>query len=201
MLKGDKEDRIIARSYKGPLLLSGRRAGVKFVALGFDIRESDLPLRVAWPLFLLNTINDFVEEDVSYISSFRTGIVWNIPAPSAAEQATLELPDGSKRVVPIKDGRAVFLGQHAGFYKLVTGDAATASAGTSAEVTTFAANLIDPEESAIKPEPELKVDGRAAGPASEFKIGVRREVWIYLLLAALIVTTIEWLTYHRRVTV
>lgn len=201
VLKGDKEDRVIARSYKGPLLISGRRAGVKFVALGFDIRESDLPLRVAWPLFLLNTINDFVEEDVSYISSFRTGLVWNIPAPSAAEQATLELPDGSKRVVPIKDGRAVFLGQHAGFYKLVTGDAAGTSAGASPEVTMFAANLIDPEESTIKPEPELKVDGRAAGPATEFKIGVRREVWIYLLLAALIVTTIEWLTYHRRVTV
>ena len=35
----------------------------------------------------------------------------------------------------------------------------------------------------------------------EFKIGVRREMWVYLLLAVLLVTTFEWLTYHRRVTV
>lgn len=194
ILKGEKEDKVVARSYKGPLLLQGRRAGVKFVALGFDIRESDLPLRIAWPLFLLNTINEFVEEDVSYISSFRTGSVWNIPASSAADTATLELPDGTKRVVPIKDGRAVFLGQMAGFYKLSTGPAAE-------ETSMFAANLSDPQESAITPVPELKVDGRAAGAVGEFKIGVRREMWIYLLIAVLVVTTLEWLTYHRRVTV
>jgi hypothetical protein len=30
---------------------------------------------------------------------------------------------------------------------------------------------------------------------------VRREIWIYLLAAALIMTTIEWITYHRRITV
>jgi hypothetical protein len=194
VLTGTKEDKVVARSYKGPLLLQGRRAGVKFVALGFDIRESDFPLRVAWPLFLLNTINDFVEEDVSYISSFRTGSVWSIPVSSAAETALLEAPDGSKHQVPIKDGRAVFLGQQAGFY--------TVSTGTNAEEKSmFAANLSDVAESSIAPVPELKVDGKAAGPVGEFKIGVRREMWVYLLIAVLLVTTFEWLTYHRRVTV
>jgi hypothetical protein len=194
VLKGAKEDKVVARSYKGPLLIQGRRAGVKFVALGFDVRESDLPLRVAWPLFLLNTINDFVEEDTSYISSFRTGTVWNIPAASGAETATLELPGGEKRVVPVKDGRAVFLGQQAGFYKISTGASAE-------ETSMFAANLSDPQESAIRPAEKLTVDGRAAGAVGEFKIGVRREMWIYLLVAVLLVTTLEWLTYHRRITV
>jgi Ca-activated chloride channel family protein len=192
VLKGDKDDKIVARSFKGPLLIQGRRAGVKFVALGFDVRESDFPLRIAWPLFLLNTINEFVEEDVGYISSFRTGSVWSIPASSAAETATLELPDGSKRSVPIKDGRAVFLGQEAGFYKIST---------SAEDVTMFAANLADPQESAIGPHDKLEVDGRVAGAVGEFKIGVRREIWVYLLLAVLLVTTIEWLTFHRRVTV
>jgi Ca-activated chloride channel family protein len=193
-LKGDKDDKIIGKSFKGPLIIQGRRAGVKFVALGFDIRESDFPLRIAWPLFLLNTINDFVEEDTSYISSFRTGQVWSIPAASSAEEATLELPDGTKRTVPIKDGRAVFLGQNAGFYKLSTG------AGPD-ETTMFAANLSDVAESTIVPMKELKVDGKPAGEVGEFKIGVRREIWVYLLAAVLLVTALEWLTYHRRVTV
>ncbi|MDI1477700.1 VWA domain-containing protein [Polyangium sp. y55x31] len=191
-LKGEKEDKVIGKSYKGPILIAGSRAGVKFVALGFDIRESDFPLRISWPLFLLNTINEFVEEDVQYISSFRTGTVWQIPASSAAATATLELPDGTKRDVPVKDGRAVFLGQQAGFYKLST---------SPDEITTFAANLVDPAESVIKPQTELVVGGRAAGPVGEFKVGVRREIWIYLLAAVLLVTAIEWLTYHRRVTV
>jgi hypothetical protein len=30
---------------------------------------------------------------------------------------------------------------------------------------------------------------------------VRRELWIYLLLAAVMLTAIEWATYHRRITV
>jgi hypothetical protein len=195
ILKGEKEDKVVAKSYKGPLLIQGRRAGVKFVALGFDIRESDLPLRISWPLLLLNTINDFVEEDTSYISSFRTGAVWHIPASSAAETAVLELPDGARRVVPIKDGRAVFLGQHAGFYTLAVGPEG------SEERSMFAANLSGPAESTITPSPELAVHGRVAGSVGEFKIGVRRELWVYLLAAVLLVTAIEWLTYHRRVTV
>ncbi len=204
LLKGTKEDKVVAQSYKGALLLQGRRAGAKFVALGFDVRESDLPMRIAWPLFLLNTINDFVEEDVSYISSFRTGTVWNVPVASSADSATLEPvgPDGAprvvagaeKRTVPVKDGRAVFLGQRAGFYKISTGPSPD-------ETSMFAANLSDPQESAIRPRESLTVDGRLAGEVGEFKIGVRREMWIYLLLAVLAVTTLEWLTFHRRITV
>jgi hypothetical protein len=195
ILKGEKEDKIVARSFKGALLLQGRRAGNKFVALGFDIRESDFPMRVAWPLFVLNVINDFVEEDTSYISSFRTGTVWNVPVASAADTAKLKLlPNGEERTVPVKDGRAVFLGQQAGFYQVSTGKAAE-------ETTMFAANLSDTQESAIAPREKLEVDGRAAGEVGEFKIGVRREMWIYLLIAVLIVTTIEWVTYHRRITV
>lgn len=195
VLKGNKEDRVVGRSYKGPLLLEGRRSGVKFVALGFDVRESDFPLRIAWPLFLLNAINNFVEEDTSYISSFRTGSVWHIPASSSAEVASLEQPDGTTRTVPIQEGRAVFLGQHAGFYALRVGVAG------AQEESMFAANLSAPEESAIATAAELKVDGRGAGAVSEFKIGVRRELWVYLLAAVLLVTAIEWFTYHRRVTV
>lgn len=65
----------------------------------------------------------------------------------------------------------------------------------------FAANLSDPLESAIAPHDKLEVDGKEAGPVGEFKIGVRREMWIYLLVAVLLVTTLEWLTFHRRITV
>jgi hypothetical protein len=73
---------------------------------------------------------------------------------------------------------------------------------TKAGATTeFAANLLDAEESTIGPADKLVVDGKEAGKVEGFKVGVRREIWIYLLIAAVIVTAIEWATYHRRVTV
>ena len=47
----------------------------------------------------------------------------------------------------------------------------------------------------------ITVDGREAGPVSGFHVGVRSEWWITLLLLAIAITSIEWATYHRRITV
>ena len=193
-------DKVVGASDQGPILVTGQRGPHKFVALGFDVRDSDLPLRVAWPLLLLNSINFFTDEDAQYISSFRTGDVWRVPVSSANGQARLKAPFGSELVVPVHEGRAVYLGEHAGFYEL-TGASSGAEAVAPATTTAFAANLLDADESAIEPAPELVVDGKRAGTLSGFQIGVRREIWIYLLLAAIILTALEWVTYHRRITV
>lgn len=185
-------DRVVGLSESAPILIGGVRGGHKFVALGFDVRDSDLPLRVAWPLFLMNCVNWFTDEDASYLSSFRTGDVWRIPAPSDAQSATLTLPGGATQPVPVHEGRAVHLGTRAGFYELAL---------PNGQKTTFAANLLDGAESTIAPQPELVVDGQHAGALEGFQIGVRREIWIYLLIAVALLTAIEWATYHRRVTV
>ncbi|MEM1417370.1 MAG: VWA domain-containing protein, partial [Myxococcota bacterium] len=64
-------DRVLARDERGPpLLVRGSRGGHPFVALLFDPDASDLPLRVAWPLFLLNAIDVFVEEGAGFVSSY-----------------------------------------------------------------------------------------------------------------------------------
>jgi hypothetical protein len=94
----------------------------------------------------------------------------------------------------------VYLGENAGFYELNGGEGSEAPDAPSTK-TAFAANLLDSDESAIETAKELVVDGKKAGTLSGFQIGVRREIWIYLLLAALLLTAIEWITYHRRITV
>ncbi|HMJ11142.1 MAG TPA: VWA domain-containing protein [Polyangiaceae bacterium] len=186
-------DRVIGQSDLGPILVDGRRGGVPFVALGFDPRDSDFVLRVGWPLFVLNVVNYFVQEDTGYVSSYRTGEVWRVPAPSNVDVATLVDPAGKSRKVPVKEGRAVYLGEQAGFYRLSTGEREGSSA--------FAGNLADPEESRIAPRKELVLGSGKAAAVGDFQPGVRRELWLYLLLAVLGVSVIEWITYHRRVTV
>ncbi len=200
-LKPEKTDRVVAASFKGPILVEGRRGGRRFMSLGFDPRDSDFVLRVAWPLFVLNTINYFVEEDTGYISSFRTGEVWRIPAPSGAEVAELELPDGTKRQVPIKQGRAVYQGDQAGFYTLRVKSEAEGDGESPAQETMFAANLVDLDESRIEPSAKLEIGKTEATAVANFSAGVRREIWLYLLIAAIIASTVEWVTYHRRLTV
>ncbi|MEP7051454.1 MAG: VWA domain-containing protein [Pseudomonadota bacterium] len=188
-------DHVLGASEQGPILVSGARAGRPFVVLGFDPRSSDLVLRVAWPLFVLNSINAFIEEDTGYVSSFRTGDVWRVPVPSSAESATVIDPTGFRHTVPVKEGRAVYLGELAGFYKLVTGS------GVDATTSEFAANLSDLAESRITPARELALGAQKASPVSIGVPGSKREPWVYLLAAAIMLSVIEWITYHRRVTV
>jgi hypothetical protein len=194
-------DKVVGASEDGPILIAGTRAGHKFVALGFDVRESDLTLRVAWPVLLINTINWFSDDDASYLSSFRTGEVWRIKVGGDLPQASLRLPDGRFTEVPVHEGRAVYLGQHAGFYELGGKAHETEVAGdsTKGQSTAFAANLLDAEESTIAPSDTLVVDGKPAGTPQGFS--VQYTIWIYLLLAAALLTALEWATYHRRLTV
>ncbi len=201
-LVAETGDRVVGASDGGasPILVAGTRGGVKFVALGFDVRKSDLPLRPAWPLFVLDCLDWFANEDSRYLSSFRTGEVWRVPVDGSAKQATLKLPDGRLERVAVHDGRAVLLGERAGFYDLM---AAPEEGGPVASQVSasFAANLLDAGESAITPRDELIVDGRRAGQLVGFRLGAQRDVWVTLLLAAVLLTAIEWATYHRRITV
>ncbi|MET0791431.1 MAG: VWA domain-containing protein, partial [Polyangiaceae bacterium] len=157
--------------------------------------NSDLVLRVAWPLFVLNSINAFVEEDTGYVSSFRTGEVWRIPVPGSADSALVIDPHGEHHTVPVKEGRAVYLGEEAGFYKL------SAGSGSDAVTSEFAANLSDLDESRITPVTQLALGTQKATAVSIGAPGSKRDLWVYLLAAVVALSVIEWVTYHRRVTV
>jgi len=187
-------DQVLGSSELGPILVSGRRDGQAFVALGFDPRQSDLVLRVAWPLFLLNTINYFVEEDTGYVSSFRTGDVWQIPVPGTAQLAWLTEPDGTRSRVAIKEGKATHLGLHAGFYQIATEE------GDHPPLR-FAANLADADESRIAPVATFELGAAKAGEAHGFEVRARHQIWGYLVMAVLLLSALEWFSYHRRLTV
>ena len=192
-------DKVLGASDGGasPILVAGARGNFKFVATGFDVRDSDLPLRPAWPLFVLDCINWFADEDAQYLSGFRTGDIWRI-AVGSSERATVKLPDRTVQPVAVHEGRAVLLGQRAGFYELSARGADELAGGQS---ISFAANLLDASESTMAPQAKLVVDGKEAGELAGFRLGVKREIWVYLLLAAALLTALEWATYHRRATV
>lgn len=205
-------DKVLGASDGGasPILVAGTRGAHRFVAMGFDVRDSDLPLRPAWPLFVVNTINWFADEDSQYISSYRTGDVWRVPVSPGTDRALLKLPDGTVQSTAVHEGRAVLRGDQAGFYELTTTAASpsvgapTSSAGSPPDAeahTSFAANMLDANESAIAPRERLVVDGKTAGPIAIHRVAVRRDIWMYLLLAVAALTALEWATYHRRVTV
>ncbi len=190
-LRPAQGDHVVAADRGGPLLVEGERGGVPFVALAFDVRRSDLPMRVAWPLLLLNTLDFFVESESGFHSSYETGETWHVPVPAGAAEATFVGPDGVVARAPVVDGRAVFSGDRAGFYRV--------RAGGAEEV--IAANLGPGDETRIRPADELRVAERKAGTVSSGVAGARQRVWVYLAAAVLAVLMLEWVLYHRRFTV
>ncbi|MFO0646670.1 MAG: VWA domain-containing protein [Polyangiales bacterium] len=184
-------DRVIASSAAGPMLIAGERRGGRFVLMSFDVRESDVALLISWPVMILNAIDWFTGEDPAYLSSFRTGEVWRVPVAAGVERATVEPPHGPRFTASVFEGRAVFLGAEAGFYRVHSGDEHRLAAG----------NLIDARESDCRPSATLTVGPTRATAPIRGRAGVRREVWVYLLALALCLLTVEWVTWHRRITV
>lgn len=185
---------VLAASFKQPVIVARRRGGTKIAAFGFDLTRSDLPLRVAFPILILNTLDWFAGDSEGLVTSYRTGDTWEVPVPGPPTARTVQVtrPDGGQVVAPVSDGRALVHGVLAGIYRV------EGAAGATRQI---AANLADPVESQVGPRPHLVLGGRTLERPSGFGVGLRREIWIYLLLAAVLLTLVEWLTYNRRVTV
>jgi hypothetical protein len=163
--------------------------------LSFDPRVSDFVLRVGWPLFLINTIRHFEDQDTRVVSSLRTGEPWHLRVPWSTDHVRLIDPKGHATSATVQDGMLTFSGELAGFYKIEL------PGGTPEQRQLLAANLASPEESKIVPAKELILAGKKSRRLGELSGGGRRELWVYLLAVAVGLSVLEWLTYHRRLTV
>jgi hypothetical protein len=184
-------DVAVASSFRQPVIAARRAPGGKVLAVGFDLRRSDLPMRPAFPLLLANVLDWFSGDDAEFIATYKTGRTWQIPAEGAGDDIAIEPEGQPTERAPVHDGRAAYYGRRVGYYGV----------GLPRGRVLLAANLADPGESAIKPAPSLTLGGRTLGRPAGFGVSLRRDLWLYLVLGALALTLVEWLTYNRRLTV
>jgi Ca-activated chloride channel homolog len=189
---------VLARSVRDPIMAAKRDGGRKIVACGFSLAGTDLMMRVAFPLLLVNTLDWFASDDADLITTYRTGTRVLVPMDATAEVAEAEVraPGGAASRAPLVDGRATFYAAEVGIHTVV----ARAGGQVLGEMM-LAANLASPSESDIEPSSELNLGGRTLSAPEGFSVTRRQALWSYLVLAALALLAVEWLTYHRRVTV
>lgn len=190
-LQATRLDDVAASAYGSPILISRVEEDRRLIALAFDLRNSDLPLRVALPVLMLNSLDFLQGEEDSLVPTYNTGRAWSIPVTRKSESATITTPSGQELQVPVYEGRAILYGDQVGFYTVKTGE----------EEFLLAANLADPRESNIKPPEALDFGEREVEKGTGELVLVRREYWIYLVLAAMLLLMLEWLSYNRRWTV
>nr|HEX4317300.1 VWA domain-containing protein [Kofleriaceae bacterium] len=180
----------------------GRR---KILAFGFSLPSAgrdgatDLPMRVAFPMLLVNALDWFAGDQADLLTTYATGVRQRVPLDGVvgATEAEVKGPDGSITRTPVIDGLATFYGNRVGIYDLV----AKGADGKPMAQLQLAANLASPTESDIAPSTELKLGGKTLEAPEAFAITHSQKLWIYIILIAGALILIEWVTYHRRITV
>ncbi len=182
----------------GDLLLVGEVNARQVAIFAFDLRDSNLPLLIAWPVLMANLLDWFSPaEIVSLPDGLSVGDALVIQPPLFAESARVTAPDGSVQVLPVRGDALVYSAtDQLGIYLLEI-----VVAGEVKRRQHFAVNLFATGESDIAPvaEAELVLGGGVVQVDAEDQQGLR-ELWIAAALLALLLLLIEWVVYHRRLT-
>ncbi len=174
--------RPVVEGQGGPLVLAGESpdgALGRVVALAFDLRRSDLPLQIAFPILIANS--------VAWLAPPQ-GL--DIPL-SVQPGEVVALPAGTRVTLP--SGETVTLGtqgfaqtEQPGVYAFEAGQVRGA----------FAVNFFNVAESRIAPNPNLTAGQSSPAPAAEAQVA-QREFWHILAALALALLVIEWWVYQR----
>jgi Ca-activated chloride channel family protein len=183
--------RTLLESVGGPLIYLVEEQQRKAVFVGFDLFKTDLPLRVAFPLILSNSLRWL--HPVALEGSdlmVAAGAPFLLTIEHGIEEATVRDPDGGTRKAQITRGALSFAQtDRVGVFTLVTG----------AREIPFAVNLLSSAESNIRPQP-LPVAPPLTEEAGADAYTYQRELWRPLLVLAIVTLLLEGLLYWRRQT-
>ncbi len=160
-------------------------------ALGERFANTDWPLRVGFPVFVLNTLRYLGgTDDGNAIANTSPGQPISLQPAIARARLTVQTPEGKKLEISGDSERRQFTDtEQIGVYQI---------AETGQPVRHFTVNLFDRAESDIPPRDEVQLGfAEVTGQASWE--GGRTELWRWLLLAVLGVLCLEWYIYNRRV--
>ena len=182
---------VLVRSFEDPLLIVEESQNRRIVFVATDTLKSDLPLRIAFPLIIANTIQWFQGKSEIEEYHLQTGEVLKkrIDEAAAIESVTIVGPTGESWEIPVEKGELLFDETSVvGFYELKIGE--------GEEV--WAVNLTDVAESQIHAaegvEDLLEEEEVVLGGAAL----LHYPPWIYLVLLAVLLSAVEWFLYQRR---
>jgi hypothetical protein len=167
---------VVAASGPTPLVAVSEKP--KWVMLTFDLDSSDFPFHVGFPVFMENVLAWFNRDQLALRRS--PGFV-EVPLANAQ----IRTIDGKTVASEQQLGQTVFEANEPGLYDASQGD----------NRLHVAVNLTNPMFSDVN-RSVFKTD--RMGSAERYWL--RRELWFYMLIAAVVLISAEWFTYHRRIT-
>ncbi|PJF48169.1 MAG: VWA domain-containing protein [Chloroflexi bacterium] len=174
----------VIESQGGPLVLAGESDeddSQRVVLITFDLRRSDLPLQIAFPILIANS--------VEWLAPAQ-GL--NVPL-NVKPGEVVPMPEGTRVTLP--SGEEVVTGRR-GFAQTDGPGVYTFDAGRAQGA--FAVNFINVSESRIAPNPNLQVGSVSANAEQvESRPTSQREFWHWMAGIALVLLLAEWWVYQR----
>jgi Mg-chelatase subunit ChlD len=178
----------LARIAQGPLIYALEKDKLRLVYFGFDLLQSDLPLRVAFPVLFHNIFEWFQPQRLEFPGqSGQAGAPIKIGTAQIDAEAAITTPSGRKETFSSTSGSLVFADTfEAGFYRYRNGQ----------RQGEFAVNLLDEDESQIVPRLNANVPIQKTAAAVRAESGF--SLWPTLLAAGLLLLGTEIILAYRQ---
>jgi hypothetical protein len=186
--------RVLIEADGGPLLFVVERPEGRLAVLTFDLRDSDLPLQIAFPILTANLADWLMPRGAAaFPESVHPGEPVAIQPNPEATDIRVTTPDGTRHTLPVGDQVPVFAAtDRLGVYWVEQLD----RSGTVLQSAPLTVNLFDEAESNIMPREIVRV-GQAEVTAAAREEEGRREFWPWFVGLGLGVLVIEWWAYQR----
>jgi hypothetical protein len=191
-----------------PLFFAVERPEGKVLVLTVNLDKADYALRTAFPISVGNALHWFAGNKSDLRESLASGSL-TIVTPSdftaspQGKNLVLVSPMGEAKPLPSNlDKMTIGPLDHCGIWKIETASGSEAKGsvkigGSNPPLIEIACNLASAGESDIRPPEELV---SKTPPPSPVMAGLgSHPLWFWLLLLALVLTSIEWYMYQRRV--
>ncbi|MCA9661030.1 MAG: VWA domain-containing protein, partial [Myxococcales bacterium] len=200
-------DELLIRSLGEPLALLRQGSEGTVLAFGFDLRQSDLPLRTAFPVLVANIIDYFERSTPGFVAAIPVG------ARRPIALAELGLPaigvtavevfagygegDEAPTIAPVQDGILRLRATTPGIVRLraVDGQSAGAEVALAVNQASAAASDLHDRLGDLPDAAAAPADAPSPAPLSQGPL------WTLLVLVAAGIVALEWASYHRRWTV
>ncbi|MHA3775253.1 BatA domain-containing protein [Verrucomicrobiota bacterium sgz303538] len=187
------------RSFENPLLITGERTAngrqQRTAVIAFDLVDSDLPLRIAFPLLMGNLVQWLAGDTTDPALAVRAGEVMELPGANAIQGPvpltaanTTNSATASNAATSPRPGSHTFQPLENGFYA-VTGNGADGW---------IAVNTFDERESNLAAISSRQEHQQSSIASTVSGLATGWPLWRYLAIAAIALLCGEWWLFHRR---
>jgi hypothetical protein len=178
-------------SPQAPLVLAGELGRQRIAWVGFDVLESNWPLRISFPIFIANAVEWLNPANAKGGQLLvKAGDPFRLALTQPAKTAQITLPDSTTRTLNLDPNANEFVfgdTYKQGTYQLRLGTNDMA----------FCVDLLDANESNIKPRESIQL-GKYTTVSATTMQRANMELWRTIAAVALLFLLIEWWYYHRR---